>query len=173
MPTPNAGLNRNWVGVELDDAPNRKAFRRALMRARRKFERGERRDASVLTPYWPCAFADWLVYDCALAVCGCVCVERGEETCEFEVEASGCQTEGICVCATFVVPTREFTRRQLEEIVPACGEYYPKRRKRVAVVDGKPVWGVSFGPFDFPDRYCTRLEWWYDPYYDEVGREDE
>ncbi len=173
MNIPNARLNSRWVGAELDDAPARGDFRRALMRARRRFERRERKTAEISTPYWKCAFADWLVYDCSLAVCGCVCVDDSGDVYDFEVEAAGCQTEGICVCADFVIPKREFTRRQRAEILPCCGEYHPMRRTRAADAEGKPVRGWTFGPFDFPEKYCTRLDWWYDPYYDETGREAE
>lgn len=171
MPIQNAKLNKRWLGVELDELAERKKFRRALMRANAEFMRKDRKDASIYTPYWHSDFIDWLIYDCTLAVCGCVCTEKNNEWCEFEVNSSGCQTEGICLDAKFVIPTKEFSKAELAEIVPGCGEYYPARKTRVKKA-GKPAYGTTFGPFGFPEKFCDHIEWWYDAYYDESDNND-
>lgn len=166
MSIPNARLNKNWVGIELDEPAERKKFRKALMRANTEHNRKKRKGFSIFTPYWESTFIDWLIYECTLAVCGCVCTEKNNEWCEFEVNASGCQSEGICLEAKFVIPTKEFTKAELKEIVPGCGEYYPGKKTRIKKA-GKPTYGTTFGPFGFPEKYCTRIEWWYDNDYDE------
>ncbi len=146
-----------WVGLEFDYDCDRAKFRRRLMRYAAEFNRGKRKTGGLVTRYWSSGFNDWMLYECTLAVCGCVCVSRDDRTCVFEVEAAGCQEEGICVRATFEIPTVAFTRRQLEEIVPGCGEYYPAVRTRK---------GLAFGPFAHK-KFITRLEWWYDSSYDD------
>jgi hypothetical protein len=146
-----------WVGLEFDDDGHRARFRKRLMRYAAEFNRRKRASDGLVTPYWRSSFNDWLLYDCTLAVCGCVCVSRGDSTCVFEVEAAGCQEEGICVRATFAIPTKAFTARQLQEIVPGCGEYYPAVQTRN---------GLSFGPFS-DTKFITKLEWWYDASSDE------
>lgn len=147
-----------WVGVEFDDDGARADFRRRLMRYAAEFNRGARKTDGLRTPYWRSSFNDWMLYDCTLAVCGCVCVARDAGSCTFEVEAAGCQEEGICVRATLTIPTSEFTAEQLLEIVPGCGEYYPAVKTRK---------GLSFGPFE-RQEYINGLEWWYDSSYDEA-----
>lgn len=146
-----------WVGLEFDYDCDRAKFRRQLMRYAAEFNRGRRATNGLVTPYWRSSFNDWMIYECTLAVCGCACVERDDSTCTFEAEAAGCQEEGVCVRATFVMPARAFTREQLREIVPGCGEYYPAARTRK---------GLAFGPFAYR-KFITKLEWWYDSSYDD------
>ena len=168
----NRKLNRKWCGVELDVEKHRKRFRRALMKASSDFGRGRRCSAYVVTPYWKSDFNDWLIYDCTLGVAGCVCTEKDEDHCVFEVDSTGCQEEGICMRAYFYIPTSEFSRKELKEIVPGCGEYYPRHRKGTIDEYGKLTYGFTYGPFD-KKKYITKLEWWYDAFEDQKGEESE
>lgn len=155
-------LNRKWCGVEFDVEKHRKRFRRSLMKAASDFGRRHRRCAYIHTPYWESDFNDWLIYDCTLGVAGCVCTEKNDDFCVFETDATGCQTEGICMRATFVIPTSEFSVKELTEIVPGCGEYYPCHWKGAI---------GSFGPFG-RRKYIKKLEWWYDPFEDTHGKDE-
>lgn len=159
-------LDRYWPKFDFDDDGSRAKFRRALMRRAADCAHGRRATREILTPYWESGFNDWLLYEGTLAVCGAVCTERTDGYCTFEADASGVQSEGICMLATFVIPTREFTDSQLAGIVPGCGEYHPLGRRCL----GDGVWVADYGPFD-DGRYVKSLAWWYDGYYDGVDGE--
>lgn len=156
-------MNMRWVGQELDDEDVRKRFRRALMRARANFNRPGRKlgTASVFTPYWKSDFIDWLVYEGTLNPCGARVESITPDFVTFEANCSGVQSEGICLDATFMIPTSEFTRSQLKQMVHDF-EWYP--------CEGTPN-GVTYGPFD-KTEYITELEWWYDGSYDDGSEEE-
>ena len=154
-----------WFGKDFDDKRARGCLRRALMRRAKEYAKGKREDPSLVTPYWKSDFNDWMLYESTIKCCGVVCVERDDDLCVFEADTSGVQNEGICMIARFEIPTREFTKRQLKDIVPSCGEYFPERTKRV---DGK--WQTGYGPFE-NEKYIKSLSWWYDEWED-IGEEE-
>lgn len=163
----NAKLNLHWVGKQFDDDEVRRKFRKVLMERARKHRKDRDSQQCVLTPYWHSDFNDWLIYESTVKCCGVVCTERNDEVCLFEADTTGVQTEGICCVAHFEIPTREFTPKQLKEIVPGCGEYFPLKEWRLP----GGIWRIDYGPFSNP-AYVKRLEWWYDEWED-IKEEDD
>lgn len=141
-----------WFGLELDDDGSRAAMLRSL----------KRRAKPVTTPYWKSGFVDWLVYEGTIRPCGLHVESIDEEKVTLCAHCVGVQTEGICLDATFEVPTADFDTKDIVRMVgpyryhkhgPACRfEWFPR------VTD--PRVGSA---------NITELEWWYDPFYDEKG----
>ena len=149
-------LNRKWIGQEFEDNETRKRFRRSLITALRNWRAGKRETSEVETPYWKSDFNDWLVYESTLLPCGCKVESITPQFVTFSAYCSGVSSEGICLDAEFVIPTSEFTRAQLKQMVHTF-EYYPTSQSDK---------GVSYGPFT-KTEYISRLTWWYDDSYDE------
>lgn len=140
-----------WFGLELNDAVYRAIMLRSL----------KRRAKPVTTPYWKSDFVDWLVYECTIRPCGLRVGSIDEEKVTLCAHCAGVQTEGICLDATFEVPTADFGTKDFARMIgpyryhrhgPACRfEWYPD---------------VS-DPRVAPDK-ITELDWWYDPSKDET-----
>lgn len=142
---------KRWVGQELNDDATRKRFIRHLKRWHNEFT----------TPYWKSDFNDWLIYDCTVHPCGLSVESIDEMFVTLCAHCAGVQTEGICLDATFKVPTRLFKTPDLVKMVgpyryhkhgPACRfAWYPR-------MDDKRISAC----------HITELRWWYDECEDET-----
>lgn len=140
-----------WFGLELDDSVHRGKMVRSL----------KRHGKPVTTPYWNSDFVNWLIYECTIHPCGLHVESIDEEKVTLCAHCAGVQTEGICLDATFEVPTRMFFTPDFVKMIgpyryhkhgPACRfAWYPR---------------VSDPRVD--PKYITELEWWYDPSEDET-----
>lgn len=152
------GGAKQWEGVDLDNDANRAKFVRFL-----KGWHGE-----MTTGYWESGFTRWLVYDCTVRPCGLRVEKISEDFVTLCAHCAGVQTEGICLDATFMVPTAKFKPAELYNMIgpyrwhihgPACMFTWAPRRS-----DGR-----------VDPMYITELSWWYDEVYDksETSGEDE
>lgn len=142
---------KRWVGQELNDDATRKGFVRHLKRWHNEFT----------TPYWKSDFNDWLIYDCTIHPCGLSVESIDEMFVTLCAHCVGVQTEGICLDATFKVPTRMFKTPDLVKMIgpyryhkhgPACRfAWYPR-------MDDRRISAC----------HITELRWWYDECEDET-----
>lgn len=140
-----------WVGQDLDADDVRSRFLRQLRRSPKGFT----------TPYWNNGFINWLVYECTINPCGLRVKSIEELFVTLCAHCAGVQTEGICLDATFKVPTRMFKTPDLVKMIgpyryhkngPVCRfEWFPRRDDR------------RIAPC-----HIVQLEWWYDESYDET-----
>lgn len=146
---------KRWVGQELDDNAVRKKFIRHLKRWHNGFT----------TPWWDCGFNKWLVYGATIQPCGLIVESIAEGVVTLVADCTGVQTEGICLEATFKVPTKLF---KTQDLVKMIGPYrYHK--------NGPAMRFEWFPEMDDPrinPIYITDMAWWYDPVYDESAEED-
>lgn len=143
---------KRWVGQELDNPVVRKRFIRHLKRWHNEFT----------TPYWSCEFIDWLIYECTIHPCGLRVESITEDFVTMCAHCAGVQTEGICMDATFKVPTDEF---KTPDLVKMIGPYRHHKHGPA----------TRFEWFPRPDdpriheSYITELAWWYDESEDETA----
>lgn len=137
-------MNRipSWFGLEIDDEGNRRKLRRSL----------RRRAKGYTTLYWKSDFIDWLVYEGTVFPCGLKVKEITPDFCTFVADATGVQSEGICLVATFVVATAKFTRCELKQMVHDFE--FSASGKRLGAL--------------FPTETIAKLEWHYDGAYDDT-----
>ena len=140
-----------WVGQELNDDATRKRFIRHLKRWHNEFT----------TPYWKSDFNDWLIYDCTVHPCGLSVESIDEMFVTLCAHCVGVQTEGICLDATFKVPTRMF---KTPDFVKMIGPYrYHKHGPACRF-----AWFPRADDERISARHITELRWWYDECEDET-----
>ena len=147
---------KRWVGQELDDPFVRKIFIRHLKRWHNEFT----------TRWWDCGFNQWLVYECTINPCGLKIDSIAEDVVTMRAHCDGIQTEGICLEATFKVPTKLFKTSDLVKIIG------PHRHHK----NGPATRFEWFPKLDDPrinPIYITEMSWWYDESYDESEEEEE
>lgn len=142
---------KRWVGQELDDDAVRKKFIRHLKKWHNEFT----------TPYWKSDFIDWLIYDCTIHPCGLSVESIDEMFVTLCAHCAGVQTEGICLDATFKVPTRMF---KTPDFVKMIGPYrYHKHGPACRF-----AWFPRADDERISARHITELRWWYDECEDET-----
>lgn len=115
---------------------------------------------SCTTPFFADPFVDWLIYDCTIGPCGLRLESIEEDVVTFEANCSGVQTQGICLSATFRIPTKEFTTA---DFVKMIGPYRYHKHGPVCRFE----WFPQLDDPRLTGENVTELEWWYDDYYDE------
>ena len=147
---------KRWVGQELDDDAVRKRFIRHLKKWHNEFT----------TPWWDCDFNKWLVYECTINPCGLKVDSIAEDVVTMRAQCDGVQTEGICLEATFKVPTKLF---KTPDLVKMIGPYrYHKNGPAIRF-----EWFPKMNDQRIDPVYITEMAWWYDEFYDESEEENE
>lgn len=121
---------------------------------------------SCVTPFIVDPFVDWLIYDCTVFPCGLRLESIEEDVVTFEANCSGVQTQGICLSATFRIPTKDFAA---EDFVKMIGPYRYCKDGPVC----RFTWFPESGDPRLTAENITELEWWYDEFYDEGDEGEE
>ena len=149
-------MNMRWVGADLDNEANRRKFIRFL--------KGWHNE--MTTPYWDTPFVNWLIYECTIHPCGLRVESITEDFVTLCAHCAGVQTEGICLDATFKVPTRMF---KTPDLVKMIGPYrYHKNGPAMRF-----EWFPGMNDKRVGPEHIAELAWWYDESYDETGDGDE
>ena len=142
---------KRWVGQELDDPVVRKKFIRHLKKWHNEFT----------TPWWDCGFNKWLVYGATIQPCGLSVESIAEGVVTLIADCTGVQTEGICLEATFRIPTTMF---QTPDLMKMIGPYrYHKNGSAMRF-----EWFPRMDDKRISACHITELRWWYDECEDET-----
>lgn len=147
---------KRWVGKDFNRDRTRKRFIEHLKGWHNEFT----------TPYWRSAFIDWLVYEATIHPCGLRVKSITEDFVTLCAHCAGVQTEGICLDATFKVPTDRF---KTVDLVKMIGPHRYHRHGPVMRFE----WFPKLTDPRIDPKYITELAWWYDNYYDETENGDE
>ena len=145
---------KRWVGKDFDDDAVRRRFIRHLMSWHNEFT----------TPYWKSDFNDWLIYEGTIKPCGLRVESITEDFVTLLANCAGVQTDGICLDATFKVPTTDFT---VSELVTMIGPFRYHRNGPAV----RFTWYPRIRDGRIKPCYITELVWWYDGFYNEGDEE--